>query len=139
MEQEGKRLLIQEGMRASPHTATERDTSRSETEQLCGGVGPDAFVLNVVRDGYRLSFLSPPLLTRHPRVTPVPKEKGQRQTLDAKIAALLEKHMVVEVDLGTPGFQSTLFLVLQASGMETSYGPQTIKQSYRGYPLAYVY
>ena len=78
---------------------------------------PDAWVVRVISEGYRLEFTTPPPRQEGVRVTPTPSDPAQRRILEAEILGLLQKGAVVKVD-GSEGplFRSTFFLVPKKGG-----------------------
>ena len=80
-------------------------------------VGADSWTVSVLRDGYRLPFESPPLLTRTPILFPAyrpgsPQSLALRQEIEKMLA---KGALEIASDPG-PGFYSRLFLVEKATG-----------------------
>jgi len=72
-------------------------------------------VVKILRDGYGITFHTPPPTTTHP-VEIVPKA-GQAALLQLVIDILLNKGAVeIVIDITSPGFYSRIFLVEKASG-----------------------
>ena len=80
-------------------------------------VGADSWTVSVLRDGYRLPFESPPLLTQIPILFPAYRQGSpQSLVLRQELEKMLAKGALEIVpDLG-PGFYSRLFLVEKAMG-----------------------
>ena len=78
----------------------------------------DEWLLQTLRDGYRIEFTSPCPLTSVPFWTPAPDSPEERVALEAGIADLLSKHAIVAVDPTRvpPGFFSPMFLTPKKSG-----------------------
>ena len=80
-------------------------------------VGADSWTVSVLRDGYRLSFESPPLLTRTPILFPAYRPGSpQSLALRQEIEKMLAKGALEIVPDPGPGFYSRLFLVEKATG-----------------------
>ena len=77
----------------------------------------DPWVQTVVTEGLRISFSSPPPLTRSPQWISVPRAPARAAALRAEVQALLLKRAVEEVtDPASPGFYSHLFVVPKPGG-----------------------
>ena len=80
-------------------------------------VGADSWTVSVLRDGYRLPFESPPLLTRTPILFPAYRlVSPQSLALRQEIEKMLAKGALEIVPDPGPGFYSRLFLVEKATG-----------------------
>ena len=79
---------------------------------------PDqSWILSVVQEGLRISFLSPPPLLPCPQWIKVPRDPQKAQALRAEVASLLEKQAIEKVvDVNTPGFYSHVFVVPKPGG-----------------------
>ena len=77
----------------------------------------DPWVCEVVSQGVRLTFTSPPLLTRFPVFTTTPQDIEKADVLRMEVIALFQKQATEVVgDESSPGFYSRLFLVPKATG-----------------------
>ena len=78
---------------------------------------PDPWVVDVVSQGYRLEFTSPPPRGGGGRVTPVPSDPVKRQALEDELLALLRKGAATETT-GQEGplFLSSFFLATKKNG-----------------------
>ena len=72
-------------------------------------------LLSIVAKGYRLHFMSPPLLLKTSWELRSP-QGPQIQGMCEQISLMLQKNMITEVPPDTPGFYSNVFLVRKASG-----------------------
>ena len=80
-------------------------------------VGADSWTVSALRDGYRLPFESPPLLTRTPILFPAYRPGSpQSLALRQEIEKMLAKGALEIVPDPGPGFYSRLFLVEKATG-----------------------
>ena len=71
----------------------------------------DKFVLNVIKEGYRLDFKKYPPLVRSP-INESNMSSNQLLILESEIAVMLEKGVIEEVQTqSSPGFYSQIFLV----------------------------
>ena len=78
--------------------------------------GAEDWVVQILREGYRIPFLPSPPLSSVPVHLPSYSPSSIRgQALAAEIAALLEKG-AIELAPPTPGYYSQVFVVLKASG-----------------------
>ena len=78
--------------------------------------GAEQWVVEVLREGYRIPFSSPPQLSD----TPIPFESYSPQSLkgqalEREVQTMLSKG-AIEVAPSGPGFYSRLFVVAKASG-----------------------
>lgn len=75
------------------------------------------WVIGVVSEGVRLSFVSPPPMTRTPFYTPTPLLTAKANALRTEVLQLLQKGATEVVnDLTSPGFYSRLFVVPKPGG-----------------------
>ena len=77
-------------------------------------VGADSWTVSILRDGYRLPFESPPLLTRTPILFPAYRP-GSPQSLALRQEMMLAKGALEIVPDPGPGFYSRFFLVEKAA------------------------
>ena len=76
----------------------------------------DAWVVEVLREGYQIPFLSPPPLSSAPvSFDSYAPGSIRGRALEVELEALVEKG-TVELAPPTPGFYSRMFVVLKASG-----------------------
>ena len=79
--------------------------------------GADAWVVEVLKEGYRIPFLAEPPLAPHPiPFNSYGPASIKGQALEREVASLLEMEAVERVPSPDPGFYSRLFVVLKASG-----------------------
>ena len=73
-------------------------------------IGAHPFVIQVLRDGYKLEFAStPPLTVKPPPLLRLPPD--QQQILDTEMQKFVDNNVLEPVpDISIPGFYSTLFL-----------------------------
>ena len=75
-------------------------------------LSPDPWAQSVVEEDLRITFTSPPPLTRTPQWIRVPSDSARAAALRAKVQAPLSKSAVEEVcDPSSPGYYSHLFVV----------------------------
>ena len=74
------------------------------------------YVLSIITKGYRLRFTSPPLLREAQSKIRSPQWPKEIQGMREQISLMLQKNVVKEVPLNSPGFYSNVFLVRKASG-----------------------
>jgi hypothetical protein len=71
----------------------------------------DKFVLNVIKEGYRLDFKKYPPLVRNP-INESNMSSNQLLILESEIAVILKKGVIEEVQTqSSPGFYRRIFLV----------------------------
>ena len=81
------------------------------------GKGADAWVVEVLKEGYRIPFGKTPPLAPHPVLfTSYGPRSKKGLALEREIAMLLEKGAVERVPSPGPGLYSRIFIVLKASG-----------------------
>ncbi|XP_068207567.1 uncharacterized protein [Palaemon carinicauda] len=80
--------------------------------------GADPWSVQVLREGYKIPFLSiPPLVTHPVDLLPKYREGLKKQAMRLQMSLLLEKQAIEEVqDVTSPGFYIRLFLVPKSSG-----------------------
>ena len=76
----------------------------------------DPYVLSIVAKGYRLCFMSPPLLRQTPWEIRSPQGPEEILGMREQITLMLQKNAITEVPPNSPGFDSNIFLVRKASG-----------------------
>ena len=78
----------------------------------------DQWVLEIIREGYKLPFVTPPDLSLQPLETHVPRDRSQEALLREEIQALLDKQAIEEIDVRTDplGFYSHYFLASKKTG-----------------------
>ena len=77
----------------------------------------NAWILRVVRDGYRIPWaVGPPPLSKDPLNKNPPKDQQQRHIVQCEINNLLRKGTIITSDATSPGFYSRLFMVPKKSG-----------------------
>ena len=76
----------------------------------------DPYVLSILAKGYRLRFTSPPLLSQPPWEIRSPQGLEEILGMREQITLMLQKNVITEVPLNSPGFYSNVFLVRKASG-----------------------
>ena len=76
----------------------------------------DPYVLSIVAKGYRLRFMSPPLLRQTPWEIRSPQGPEEILGMRKQITLMLQKNAITEVPPNSPGFYSNVFLVRNASG-----------------------
>ena len=76
----------------------------------------DPYVLSIVAKGYRLRFMSPPLLRQTPWEIRSPQGPEEILGMREQITLILQKNAITEVPLNSPGFYSNVFLVRKALG-----------------------
>ena len=76
----------------------------------------DPYVLSIVAKGYRLRFMSPPLLRQTPWEIRSPQGPEEILGMREQITLMLQKNAITEVPPNSPGFYSNIFLVQKASG-----------------------
>ena len=78
----------------------------------------DQWILEIVREGYKLPFVTPPRLSLEPLETHVPRDRSQEALLREEIQALLDKQAIEEIDVRTDplGFYSHYFLASKKTG-----------------------
>ena len=77
----------------------------------------EPWVVEVLREGYQIPFLSPPPLSRTPiQLSAYQPPSVRFLALQQEVAALLEKEAIEEVVDPSPGFYNRLFVVPKASG-----------------------
>lgn len=75
------------------------------------------WLLQVVAEGFRLSFSTPPPLTRHPKPISLPADPVKKEALLNEVRNLLLKQAVIKVrEVSSLGFYSHLFLVPKPGG-----------------------
>lgn len=80
-------------------------------------LGLDPWAVNVLRDGYYISFHTNPPLTTVPLVKTESKDPHKQALLAQEIQTLLDKGAIEPVkDSSTPGFYSRIFLVPKPEG-----------------------
>ena len=75
----------------------------------------DPYLLSIVAKGYRLHFMSPPLLRETPWEIRSPQVQDKVQGTQEKISLMLQKNAIAEVTPNSPGFYSNVFLLRKAS------------------------
>ena len=83
----------------------------------------DPYVLNIVAKGYRLRFMSPPLLLQTPWEIRFPEGSQKIQGMHEQISLMLQKNAISEIFPDTPGF-----LLERIPGMQ---GVWRVASSYR--------
>ena len=82
-----------------------------------GTLGAEEWVIQVLREGYRIPFHSSPPLSRVPlHLVSYSADSERGKALEAEITALIDKRAVEEAP-STPGFYSRMFVVPKASGV----------------------
>ena len=76
----------------------------------------DPYVLSIVAKGYRLCFMSPPLLLKAAWEIPSLKGHQKIQGIREQISLMLQKNTITEIAPDAPGFYANVFLVCKASG-----------------------
>jgi hypothetical protein len=76
-------------------------------QQVC----QDRRILQIVREGLRLSPLKEIPLSQFPCQTPIPANQEARRALEEEISVLLEKQAVERTEHPSSGFWSKIFLV----------------------------
>ena len=76
----------------------------------------DPYALSIVAKGYRLRFMSPPLLRETPWKIRSPQGREEILGMREQIFLILQKNAITEVPPNSPGFYSNVFLVRKASG-----------------------
>ena len=76
----------------------------------------DPYILSIVAKGYRLHFMSPPLLRQTPWEIRSPQDPQEVLGMREQITLMLQKNAIMEVPPDSPGFYSNVFLVRKASG-----------------------
>ena len=80
-------------------------------------MGLDAWVVEMLKEGYRIPFLAKPPLSPHPiPFNAYGPSSIKGQALEREVATLLEVGAVERVPSPGPGFYSRLFVVLKATG-----------------------
>ena len=77
----------------------------------------DPWVVEVLREGYRIPFRRTPVLSREPIPFPAYCPNSIRgEALEQEVPSLLQKGAIEPAPLPSPGFYSRLFVTLKASG-----------------------
>ena len=89
----------------------------SSVLEMLGTANVDGWMVNVLKDGYRIPFLEVPLLSE----APIPFEsylKGSERfhALDLEVENMVKKGAIEEVTTAGWGFYSRIFVVPKASG-----------------------
>ena len=74
----------------------------------------DPYVLSIVAKGYRLRFMSPPLLRQTPWEIRSPQGQEEILGMREQISLMLHKNAILEVPPDSPGFYSNVFLVTKS-------------------------
>ncbi|XP_068214440.1 uncharacterized protein [Palaemon carinicauda] len=106
------------GRGPSPRCPSGIGRSLSSRWRNWAGVWADQWTVQVLKEGYRVSFNgpTPPLELGLETSSLHPKEEAHQRALEGEIQDLLLKRAIQEVPPNLPGFFSRLFLVERASG-----------------------